>query len=105
MGRQGQRAVKTPAGEVPRPIAAVSSKLARVQLRESIPWSKSSPSPLEVPVLLACFPSKLSRVWYMNSPNAKLKYNHDGPYFAKLSISDPRSLPLVKVLKARKHTG
>lgn len=79
MGRHGIRAVKTPEGEVPSPIAAVSSKLARVQFSESMPWSKSSPKPLEVPVLLACFPSTLSIVWYMKRPNAKLKYSHDGP--------------------------
>lgn len=79
MARQGQRAVKMPAFDVPKPMAAVSSKLARVQLRESIPWSNSSPRPLDVPVLRACLPSTLSMVWYINRPNAKLKYSHVGP--------------------------
>ena len=32
------RAVKTPFGVQPRPIAAVSQRLARVQFRESMPW-------------------------------------------------------------------
>lgn len=86
MGKHGTSAVKTPAGVVPRPMAAVSRRLARVQLRESIPWSKSSPSPLEVPVLRACLPSTLSIVWYMKRPKAKLKYSHAGPY-NKLCVS------------------
>jgi hypothetical protein len=83
--------VKTPAGVGPSPIAAVSHKLANVQFRESIPWlqnmklalslpfvaksptySKSSPRPLDVPVLLACLPSILSIVEYIHNPNAKL---------------------------------
>ena len=38
MGRTGIRAVKTPLGVHPRPIAAVSHRLARVQLSESMPW-------------------------------------------------------------------
>ncbi len=38
MGKTGIRAVKTPLGVDPKPIAAVSHKLARVQFRESIPW-------------------------------------------------------------------
>lgn len=37
MARQGMMAVKMPAVEVPKPMAATSSRLARVQLRESIP--------------------------------------------------------------------
>lgn len=73
MGRQGHKAVKTPDLEVPRAIAAVSNKLPRVQFKESIPWSNSSPRPLEVPVRLACFPSMLSMVWYINKPKAKLR--------------------------------
>lgn len=79
MARQGQRAVKTPDLEVPSAMAAVSSRLARVQFKESMPWSNSSPSPLEVPVRLACLPSTLSMVWYMKRPKAKLRYSHDGP--------------------------
>jgi hypothetical protein len=38
MGKQGINAVKTPAGLVPNPMLAVSSRLARVQFNESIPW-------------------------------------------------------------------
>jgi len=72
MGRHGMRAVKIPAFDVPSPIAAVSHKLASVQLSESIPWSKSSPRPLDVPVLRACLPSTLSIVEYIQSPKAKL---------------------------------
>lgn len=37
MGRHGIIAVKAPTFVGPNPMAAVSSKLARVQLRESIP--------------------------------------------------------------------
>lgn len=37
IGRTGIRAVKTPFGVDPRPIAAVSHKLAKVQFNESIP--------------------------------------------------------------------
>jgi hypothetical protein len=37
MGRHGTRAVKAPVLEGPNIIADASSKLARVQLRESIP--------------------------------------------------------------------
>lgn len=86
MGRQGHSAVKTPALVVPRPMAAVSSKLASVQLRLSMPWSKSSPRPLEVPVRLACLPSTLSIVWYAKRPKAKLKYSHEGPYTVTMSF-------------------
>jgi hypothetical protein len=38
MGRQGTRAVKAPIFDDPCPIAAASSKLAKVQFNESIPW-------------------------------------------------------------------
>ena len=38
MGIQGMRAVKTPLGEEPNPIEAISHKLASVQFRESMPW-------------------------------------------------------------------
>jgi hypothetical protein len=72
IGRQGIKAVNIPALDVPKPIAAVSHKLAKVQFRESIPWSKSSPRPLDVPVLRACLPSTLSIVEYIHRPNAKL---------------------------------
>ena len=37
IGRQGTKAVKTPFGEAPSPIAAVSHKLANVQFSESMP--------------------------------------------------------------------
>ena len=37
IGKHGTRAVKTPFGEGPSPIAAVSNKLASVQFRESMP--------------------------------------------------------------------
>ncbi len=38
MGSTGTRAVKAPILVVPYPTAAVSSRLARVQFNESIPW-------------------------------------------------------------------
>lgn len=38
IGKQGTKAVNTPFGEAPNPIAAVSHRLANVQFRESIPW-------------------------------------------------------------------
>lgn len=38
IGRQGIKAVKTPFGDEPKPMAAVSQRLASVQFRESIPW-------------------------------------------------------------------
>jgi hypothetical protein len=38
MGRHGISAVKAPVFEAPNIMAAVSRRLARVQLRESIPW-------------------------------------------------------------------
>jgi len=38
MGRHGINAVKAPVRVGPYPIAAVSRRLPRVQLRESIPW-------------------------------------------------------------------
>ena len=38
MGRQGTRAVNTPFGVEPSPMAAVSHKLASVQFKESMPW-------------------------------------------------------------------
>jgi hypothetical protein len=72
IGRHGIRAVKIPDLDVPSPIAAVSHKLARVQFRESMPWSNNSPRPLDVPVLRACFPSTLSIVEYIHRPKAKL---------------------------------
>ena len=37
MARQGHKAVNMPAFDVPKPMAAVSSRLASVQLRESMP--------------------------------------------------------------------
>lgn len=37
IGKVGIRAVKTPLGEDPNPIAATSHKLARVQFNESMP--------------------------------------------------------------------
>ncbi len=42
IGKQGTNAVKIPAFEVPSPIAAVSSRLASVQLSESMPWLSST---------------------------------------------------------------
>jgi len=72
MGRQGTRAVNMADFEFPSPMAAVSRRLASVQFRESMPWSKSSPSGLEVPVLRACLPSMLSIVEYAQRPRAKL---------------------------------
>lgn len=62
MGTQGTRAVNMAALELPRPMAAVSRREARVQFKESMPWSKSSPRGLEVPVRRACLPSMLSMV-------------------------------------------
>lgn len=80
---QGINAVKEPNFVLPSPMAAASSKPARVQFNESIPWllnqsavrprkirvvstdSKSSPNGLDVPVRLACFPSTLSKVEYL----------------------------------------
>ena len=38
MGMHGVRAVNSPFGVEPKPIEAVSHRLASVQLRESIPW-------------------------------------------------------------------
>jgi len=38
MGKTGIKAVNTPLGVDPKPIAAVSHRLASVQFRESIPW-------------------------------------------------------------------
>jgi len=88
IGKHGINAVRTPAGLVPNPILAVSSRLARVQFNESMPWlsscqhhrahairnvntdSKSSPSGELEPVRLACFPSILSIVEYAHNPNA-----------------------------------
>ena len=85
IGRQGIKAVKAPTLVCPRPIVATSPKLARVQFRESMPWlrsvsgygtvdgigmwvtnSKSSPKPLDCPVLRACLPSMLSMVEYLS---------------------------------------
>jgi hypothetical protein len=82
MGSTGISAVKAPILVEPYPSAAVSSRLARVQFRESMPWlfrvslgagvwglyvtySKSSPSGLDVPVRRACLPSTLSMVEYL----------------------------------------
>jgi hypothetical protein len=88
MGRTGISAVKAPILVEPYPTAAVSNRLASVQLRESMPWlfhislgtgalgyvtySKSSPSGLDVPVRRACLPSTLSMVEYIHMPKAKL---------------------------------
>jgi hypothetical protein len=79
--------VKAPILVEPYPTAAVSSKLARVQFKESMPWlshislgywriwavtySKSSPRGLDVPVRRACFPSTLSMVEYLQAPLAQ----------------------------------
>ncbi len=38
MGRHGIIAVKAPVFDGPRPMAAVSSRLASVQFNESMPW-------------------------------------------------------------------
>ena len=45
---------------------------------ESQPWSKSSPRGFDVPVLLACFPSIASKLWYTNKPKAQTKHAHLG---------------------------
>ena len=85
IGRQGIKAVKAPTLVCPRPIVATSPRLARVQFSESMPWlrsvsgygtvpgmalwvtySKSSPKPLDCPVLRACLPSMLSMVEYLS---------------------------------------
>jgi hypothetical protein len=82
MGSTGISAVKAPILVEPYPTAAVSKRLASVQLRESMPWlfyislgigalgyvtySKSSPSGLDVPVRRACLPSTLSIVEYIH---------------------------------------
>lgn len=47
---------------------------------ESHPWSKSSPRGELEEVLLACFPSQASSVWYMNSPRANNNRAHPGTY-------------------------
>ena len=72
MGRTGTSAVKAPISPLPYPTAAASNKLANVQFSESMPWSNSSPSGLDVPVRRACFPSTLSMVEYIHIPKAKL---------------------------------
>ena len=36
-----------------------------------LPWSKSCPRGEDVPVLLACFPSTASNVWYMKAQVAE----------------------------------
>jgi len=70
-------------------MAEVSRREASVQLSESIPWlsmlaygaldleftpySKSSPKPDDVPVLLACFPSMLSIVEYLQVVSAETR--------------------------------
>jgi len=81
IGKVGMRQVNTAVFEAPKPIVAAWHKPPRTQLRESIPWlvtsvfvhpgqvgnsySKSSPNGEEVPVLRACFPSRLSIVEYL----------------------------------------
>ncbi|KAI7360279.1 hypothetical protein KC320_g115 [Hortaea werneckii] len=62
IGKVGISAVRAPIFVAPKAMADVSRSEASVQFRLSMPWSKSSPRPEEVPVRRACFPSMLSMV-------------------------------------------
>lgn len=76
----------------PVPMQSEASWMSPItqQLRASQPWSKSSPSGLDVPVRRACFPSQLSRVEYAQMHAAKLPGGVSGGRAGRVRVVEER---------------